>query len=71
MVLPLKESAGLRIWCEASLGQYLWDTLLEIVRELGGMPVGWQAIRDRLYHTTCICSPAKRAKAPISATRCP
>ena len=48
MLLPLKDSAGLRIWCEASLGQYLWDTLLEIVRELGGMPVGWQAIRDRL-----------------------
>ena len=48
MVLPLKDSAGLRIWCKESLGQYLWDTLLEIARELGGMPVGWQAIRDRL-----------------------
>jgi sarcosine oxidase subunit gamma len=29
-----------RIWCDGTLGVYLWDTLLEIAAELGGGPVG-------------------------------
>lgn len=29
-----------RIWCAPSSGSYLWETLLEIVQELGGKPVG-------------------------------
>jgi hypothetical protein len=52
-------------------GGHALATAYYLARELGGMPVGWQAIRDRLHHTTCICSPANRAYASISATRCP
>ena len=29
-----------RIWCDPTLGPYLWRTLLEIVEEAGGGPVG-------------------------------
>ncbi len=34
-----------RIWCAAPYGIYLWTTLLEIVNDLGGMPVGLESIR--------------------------
>lgn len=29
-----------QIWCDGSYGSYLWETLLEIVRDKGGGPVG-------------------------------
>lgn len=35
---------ALRIWCSPSYGVYLWESLLEIVRELGGIPVGVAAL---------------------------
>jgi sarcosine oxidase subunit gamma len=33
-----------RIWCDASYGPYLWETLLEIVKEKGGGAVGLAAV---------------------------
>jgi sarcosine oxidase subunit gamma len=33
-----------RIWCDASYGPYLWQTLLEIVKEKGGGAVGLAAV---------------------------
>lgn len=35
---PLDDKPTYRIWCDGTFGIYLWDTLLEIVRELGGRP---------------------------------
>ena len=32
--------ARYRLWCDHTFGPYLWDTLLEIARELGGGAVG-------------------------------
>lgn len=29
-----------RIWCDGSFGPYLWDTLLEVARDLGGGAIG-------------------------------
>lgn len=29
-----------RVWCDGTLGVYLWQTLLTIIQELGGGPVG-------------------------------
>lgn len=29
-----------RIWCDGTMGHYLWETLLEITKELGGGAVG-------------------------------
>lgn len=29
-----------RLWCDGTYGPYLWETLLEIIEELGGGPVG-------------------------------
>ena len=33
-----------RIWCDGSYGAYLWQTLVEIARELGGGPIGLEAL---------------------------
>jgi sarcosine oxidase subunit gamma len=33
-----------RLWCPASYGIYLWTTLLEIVHDLGGMPIGLESL---------------------------
>jgi sarcosine oxidase subunit gamma len=35
-VVPLPGSAACRVWCDGTFGAYLWDTLREIVAELGG-----------------------------------
>lgn len=45
LIVPsLKKGTPLyRIWCDGTFGPYLWNTLLEIARELGGGPVGLQA----------------------------
>ena len=42
MVLPLqaKGAPAFRFWLDASYGPYLWDALLEIVREFGGDAIG-------------------------------
>ena len=34
------------IWCAASYGLYLWGDLLEIVRDLEGIPVGIESVQD-------------------------
>ncbi|MAE64300.1 MAG: sarcosine oxidase subunit gamma [Phycisphaeraceae bacterium] len=40
-IIPHGASGGAwRIWCDYSYGAYLWQTLLEILSELGGGPVG-------------------------------
>ena len=33
-----------RLWFEPSYGHYLWCALLEIIEELGGGAIGWEAI---------------------------
>lgn len=33
-----------RIWCDHSFGPYLWETLLDIARELGGGAVGLRSL---------------------------
>ena len=43
MVVLRQEVAGqslLRLWCDGTFGVYLWETLLNIIKELGGGPVG-------------------------------
>lgn len=33
-----------RIWCDGTFGEYLWQTLLEIARELGGGAIGVETL---------------------------
>jgi sarcosine oxidase subunit gamma len=33
-----------RIWCDGSFGPYLWKTLLEVARDLGGGAIGVAAL---------------------------
>ena len=33
-----------RLWCEPSYGEYLFTALLEITKDLGGGPVGWECV---------------------------
>jgi sarcosine oxidase subunit gamma len=33
-----------RIWCDGTFGAYLWQTLVEVARDLGGGPVGLEAL---------------------------
>jgi sarcosine oxidase subunit gamma len=33
-----------RIWCDATYGAYLWHTLVEVARDLGGGPVGLESL---------------------------
>lgn len=40
MLLYRPDPMRLRIWCDASFGQYLWQALLDIAKDLGGGPVG-------------------------------
>jgi sarcosine oxidase subunit gamma len=48
-ILPGEEGGRrvFRIWCDSSYGTYLWDTLLEIVREKGGDAAGLAALYGR------------------------
>lgn len=41
-ILPgsVRDTPYYRLWCDYSFGAYLWQTLLEIARELGGGPIG-------------------------------
>jgi sarcosine oxidase subunit gamma len=43
LMLRYEQGAGplYRIWCDGTLGPYLWDTLLGIAREAGGRAVGF------------------------------
>ena len=47
-VLMLRRDAGTcgcyRIWCDPTMAGYLWDTLSEIALELGGGPIGVDAL---------------------------
>lgn len=38
----------MRIWADPSFGPYLWETLLEIVQELGGGPAGLASLFPQL-----------------------
>ena len=42
LVIPQQRNGSplYRIWCDPTLGPYLWHTLLEIVAESSGGPVG-------------------------------
>ncbi len=42
LLIPQEGAGGrlYRIWCDASYGEYLWETLSGIAHELGGGPVG-------------------------------
>jgi sarcosine oxidase, subunit gamma len=33
-----------RIWCDGTYGEYLWTTLVDVARDLGGGPVGLEAL---------------------------
>lgn len=46
-VLPFGAGDGhaYRVWCDGTYGAWLWKTLVEIARELGGGPVGLDALR--------------------------
>ena len=41
---PYRNSLRYRIWCDSSFGGYLWETLVEVARDLGGGPVGLDAL---------------------------
>jgi len=41
-ILPQRKA--FRFWCDGSYGPYLWETLLEIVRDKGGDAAGWAAV---------------------------
>lgn len=40
-----------RIWCDGTFGPYLWETLIEIAKELGGGAVGLQRAYPHLVLT--------------------
>lgn len=46
LVIPQRLNGTLlfRIWCDPTLGPFLWRTLLEIVEEAGGGPIGLDAL---------------------------
>jgi sarcosine oxidase, subunit gamma len=39
-VEPLHGARRYRIWCDGTYGAYLWTTLVDVARDLGGGPVG-------------------------------
>ena len=54
MVLPVqaKGAPAFRFWLDPSYGSYLWETLLEIVRDQGGDAIGLDAFIPRLDKPT-------------------
>jgi sarcosine oxidase subunit gamma len=40
----LEQQPCYRIWCDGTFGPYLWETLLEIARELGGGAIGLESL---------------------------
>lgn len=43
-VEPLEAARRYRIWCDGTYGAYLWTTLVDVARDLGGGPVGLEAL---------------------------
>jgi sarcosine oxidase subunit gamma len=50
-LLPVELGAvqAFQIWCDGSYGAYLWDTLLAIVVEKGGGPVGLSTLFSEVF----------------------
>lgn len=46
VAMPLP-SGDCRLWCDASYGAYLWQTLAEVAADLDGGPIGLDAVRAR------------------------
>jgi len=42
-VEPLQGARRYRIWCDGTYGAYLWTTLVDVARDLGGGPIGLEA----------------------------
>jgi sarcosine oxidase, subunit gamma len=40
-----------RIWCDCTFGEYLWQTLLAIARELGGGAIGVETLQCNVSST--------------------
>lgn len=40
-----------RIWCDCTFGEYLWQTLLAIARELGGSAIGVETLQCNVSST--------------------
>ena len=57
-----------QLWMDGSFGAYLWKTLLEIARELGGRPVGLACFFPELVAANV---KVQRAKYEESATAAP
>ena len=56
MVLPLqaKGAPAFRFWLDASYGSYLWEALLEIVRDQGGDAIGLDALYPSFRHANSV-----------------
>ncbi|MEX2118955.1 MAG: hypothetical protein WD847_05030 [Pirellulales bacterium] len=52
---PLAAGPTFQLWADASYGPYLWETLLEIVRDLGGGPLGLSLF----FSNAAFAAPAK------------
>jgi len=52
LALPAEETPAFRFWLDPSYGSYLWDALLEIVREYGGDAIGLDALYPSLGKPT-------------------
>jgi sarcosine oxidase subunit gamma len=48
LAVEVHQIPAFQIWCDPSYGPYLWETLLEIVREKGGGPVGMSSVFPEL-----------------------
>jgi len=46
-----------RIWCDGSFGPYLWNTLLEIARELGGAAIGLASLFSEVGRLAALSRP--------------
>lgn len=46
VAMPLP-AGDCRLWCDASYGAYLWQTLAGVAADLGGGPIGLDAVRAR------------------------
>lgn len=42
--VPSGSNTVYRVWCDGTYGAYLWETLCEVAQDLGGGPVGTEAL---------------------------
>jgi len=42
--VPSGSNTAYRVWCDGTYGAYLWETLCEVAQDLGGGPVGTEAL---------------------------